>query len=145
MVILKLSLRSRVETSPGSGRWNEVVRVQAFSAGEAAILICDMWDRHWCRSATRRCVAITSISFGNVAQPSAVLMARSGGPRSMHDAVGAARAIRPRRSTSWRSYCSGVVSSPDSFVPYARPTRSGGRWATSASSRASSVHWRGCA
>ena len=52
---LPLHLRSRVETPPGSGQWNEVTRVQELPAREAAILICDMWDQHWCRSAARRC------------------------------------------------------------------------------------------
>jgi nicotinamidase-related amidase len=57
-VELKLNLRSRVETAPGSGQWKEVIRRQEFPPRETAILICDMWDRHWCRSATRRCDAI---------------------------------------------------------------------------------------
>src|SRR5439155_26289301 len=55
---LQLHLRSRVESSPGSGQWKEVTRVREFPARETAILICDMWDRHWCRSATRRCDTI---------------------------------------------------------------------------------------
>ena len=55
---LQLHLRSRVETSPGSGQWKEVTEVREIPARETAILICDMWDQHWCRSATRRCDAI---------------------------------------------------------------------------------------
>ena len=55
---LHLNLRSRVETSSGSGLWKEVAQMRQFPARETAILICDMWDRHWCRSATRRCDAI---------------------------------------------------------------------------------------
>jgi nicotinamidase-related amidase len=57
-VDLKLNLRSRVETSPGSGQWKEIVRTQPFPPRETALLICDMWDQHWCRSATRRCDVI---------------------------------------------------------------------------------------
>jgi len=26
--------------------------------GETAIIICDMWDNHWCKGATKRCVAL---------------------------------------------------------------------------------------
>src|SRR5437899_771610 len=55
---LNLELRGRVESPPGSGTWEEVRRRQEFPARETAILICDMWDQHWCRSATRRCDAI---------------------------------------------------------------------------------------
>lgn len=58
IVTIKLNLRSRVDESPGSGQWKEVTRAQEFPARETAILICDMWDQHWCRSATRRCDAI---------------------------------------------------------------------------------------
>jgi hypothetical protein len=55
---LQLHLRSRAETPPGSGQWQEISRLQELPAREAAILICDMWDQHWCRSASRRCDAI---------------------------------------------------------------------------------------
>lgn len=52
---LQLHLRSREETPLGSGQWKEVTRMQELPARETAILICDMWDQHWCRSASRRC------------------------------------------------------------------------------------------
>jgi nicotinamidase-related amidase len=55
---LPLHLRSRVETPPGSGQWTELTELRELPARETAILICDMWDLHWCRSATRRCDAI---------------------------------------------------------------------------------------
>src|SRR5947208_5478128 len=45
---LQLHLRSRVESSPGSGQWKEVTPVRELPARETAILICDMWDKHWC-------------------------------------------------------------------------------------------------
>lgn len=57
-VNLKLNLRTRVEAFKGSGQWDEVSLVRTFPANETAILICDMWDLHWCDSATRRCDAI---------------------------------------------------------------------------------------
>ena len=47
--MLRLNLRSRAQAEAG-GR---TVR-QAIPATDTALLICDMWDRHWCRSAMRR-------------------------------------------------------------------------------------------
>jgi len=55
---LRLRLRSRVESFKGSGEWDEVIVEKEFPVAESAILICDMWDEHWCRGATRRCEVI---------------------------------------------------------------------------------------
>jgi nicotinamidase-related amidase len=55
---LSLRLRSRVETPPGSGHWIETTRQQVMPAAETALLLCDVWDDHWCRSAARRCDAL---------------------------------------------------------------------------------------
>lgn len=55
---LRLPLRSRVEAFKGSGEWAEVRFEQAFPVPQTAILICDMWDNHWCSGATRRCEAL---------------------------------------------------------------------------------------
>ncbi|MBX9787928.1 MAG: hypothetical protein K2Y37_03355 [Pirellulales bacterium] len=52
---LKLALRSRVEAFKGSGEWSEVQLDIEFPAAKAALLLCDVWDRHWCQGATRRC------------------------------------------------------------------------------------------
>src|SRR5262249_2664096 len=52
---LRLKLRTRVETFKGSGQWDEVNLVKEVSAAEVAIIICDMWDQHWCEGATARC------------------------------------------------------------------------------------------
>jgi len=55
---LQLPVRSRVEAFKGSGVWEEV-RLQAdFPIQQTAVLICDMWDRHWCSGATRRVEAL---------------------------------------------------------------------------------------
>lgn len=56
--VLKLNLRTRVETFKGSGAWDEVAVKKDFPAKETAIIICDVWDKHWCDSATRRCDAL---------------------------------------------------------------------------------------
>ena len=50
----KLRLRTRVEAFKGTGQWKEVDFDMDLSLPETALLICDMWDRHWCRGATQR-------------------------------------------------------------------------------------------
>jgi nicotinamidase-related amidase len=50
----RLSLRTRVEAFKGSGEWEEVTFQKDFVTRETAVVICDMWDRHWCSGATRR-------------------------------------------------------------------------------------------
>ena len=50
----RLRLRTRVEPFKGSGRWEEVYFEKSLGVPETAILICDMWDKHWCRGATQR-------------------------------------------------------------------------------------------
>ena len=52
---IRLRLRTRVEPFKGSGRWEEVHFEKNLSVPETAILICDMWDKHWCRGASERC------------------------------------------------------------------------------------------
>jgi nicotinamidase-related amidase/type 1 glutamine amidotransferase len=47
-------LRNRAETESGSGTYRVVFEKEAWSPKRTAIIICDMWDRHWCRGATRR-------------------------------------------------------------------------------------------
>ncbi|MDA0590202.1 MAG: ThuA domain-containing protein [Planctomycetota bacterium] len=51
---LKLSLRSRVETTKESGRFHTVTRNATWTANETAIIVCDMWDLHHCLNATKR-------------------------------------------------------------------------------------------
>ena len=52
---LLLRLRSRMETAQGSGVWQETIRQEKVPAAQAAILVCDLWNQHWCRGATERC------------------------------------------------------------------------------------------
>jgi nicotinamidase-related amidase len=51
----KLPLRCRVETFKGSGEYDEVTVTRAFDPKECAIILCDVWDKHWCDNATTRC------------------------------------------------------------------------------------------
>lgn len=51
---LVLSARSRVETTKGSGQWQEKTENLSWDPTRTAIVVCDMWDQHWCQGATRR-------------------------------------------------------------------------------------------
>ena len=51
---VRLDLRSRVELFKGSGEWQEVHVQKSFPSSRTAILICDMWDNHWCKGAAQR-------------------------------------------------------------------------------------------
>jgi len=57
---IKLPLRSRVEIFKGSGQWQEVTVTKEIPVAETAILICDLWDKHWCKGASDRCDAIAA-------------------------------------------------------------------------------------
>ncbi len=49
-----LRLRSRVEIWKGSDAWTEVHQEEDVAPERLAILLCDLWDRHWCAGAARR-------------------------------------------------------------------------------------------
>jgi nicotinamidase-related amidase len=51
---LTIPLRARVEAFRGTGEWRAVEFPETIEPRRTAILICDMWDRHWCSGATRR-------------------------------------------------------------------------------------------
>ena len=51
---LVLNTRGREETKPGSGAFQLVDKQVTWNPRETAIVVCDMWDRHWCQGATAR-------------------------------------------------------------------------------------------
>lgn len=51
---LRLDLRTRVELFKGSGVWEEAHVERAFPVAETALLLCDLWDSHWCSGAAAR-------------------------------------------------------------------------------------------
>jgi nicotinamidase-related amidase len=55
---LKLNLRTRVEAFKGSGDWQEAHFEKTLPVARTAIVICDMWDKHWCSGASRRVDAL---------------------------------------------------------------------------------------
>ncbi len=52
--VLTLHARSRAETSKGSSEWRTTESTLQWDAGKTAIVICDMWNQHWCQGATAR-------------------------------------------------------------------------------------------
>jgi nicotinamidase-related amidase len=54
--MLPLRLRRRIEVEKGSGQYRLATTTEHWEPRETAIIICDMWDRHWCKGATRRIV-----------------------------------------------------------------------------------------
>jgi nicotinamidase-related amidase len=51
---LTIDLRSRVQPFKGTDEWQEVRVQQRLATEKTAVIICDMWDKHWCRGATER-------------------------------------------------------------------------------------------
>lgn len=55
---LTLELRRRVELFPGSDEWAEVTVHREFAPEATALIVCDMWDKHWSKGATERVNAL---------------------------------------------------------------------------------------
>lgn len=51
---LTLNLRKRVEVAAGAKRWHTLTTPTRWDPKQTAIVICDMWDKHWCPTATTR-------------------------------------------------------------------------------------------
>lgn len=51
---LRISVQSRIASDLDSGAYILVHEIRHWKPQETAIIICDMWDQHWCRSATKR-------------------------------------------------------------------------------------------
>lgn len=49
-----VTLRSRVQLFKGSNDWTEVHSDFRFNPSKSAVIICDMWDKHWCTGANNR-------------------------------------------------------------------------------------------
>ncbi|MER3485468.1 MAG: hypothetical protein C4345_05325 [Chloroflexota bacterium] len=52
--VLRLHLRRRVETFRGSNDWDVVIVPKEIPVPQVAVLLCDVWDNHWCRGAVER-------------------------------------------------------------------------------------------
>jgi nicotinamidase-related amidase len=51
---LRLHLRERREEPRDSGKFKVIERVTDWEVGETAIIVCDMWDDHYCKRAAQR-------------------------------------------------------------------------------------------
>src|SRR4051794_237622 len=51
---ITIDLRSRVEAFKGTAEWQEVHLPKTLSVEKTAVIVCDMWDKHWCSGATGR-------------------------------------------------------------------------------------------
>ena len=51
---LLLKTRSRAESPKGSGHFEALETTNRWEAKKTAIVICDMWDDHWCKGASAR-------------------------------------------------------------------------------------------
>jgi nicotinamidase-related amidase len=51
---VRLPLRTRVEPFKGSRAWEEARAAREIIPRRTVIIICDMWDRHWCTGANQR-------------------------------------------------------------------------------------------
>ena len=49
-----LPLRSRNAVTNGGADWQTVEKTVRWDPRKTAIVVCDMWDEHWCKGATRR-------------------------------------------------------------------------------------------
>lgn len=53
---IKVSLQKRISSSYNTGSYTTVNDIQVWSTKETAIIICDMWNEHWCKGATDRVI-----------------------------------------------------------------------------------------
>ena len=55
---MNLALRSRTEVFRGSDEWEPVTVQRTLEPRQCALVLCDMWDKHWCTGATTRVNAL---------------------------------------------------------------------------------------
>ena len=51
---LTLNLRKRVEVAAETNRWHAITTPTKWDSKQTAVVVCDMWDKHWCPNATTR-------------------------------------------------------------------------------------------
>src|SRR5262245_28378915 len=52
--MLALNLRTRKAMPPNSGKFQAYNKTVHWKAAQTAIIVCDMWDGHFCKSAAQR-------------------------------------------------------------------------------------------
>jgi hypothetical protein len=53
-VEMRLTLRTWIHPFKNSSEWTAATFQQTIASNQTAIIICDMWDKHWCNGATTR-------------------------------------------------------------------------------------------
>src|SRR3954463_11828379 len=56
--MLQFDARKRVETPKGTGNFKVEFETVRWDPKKTAIIICDMWDAHWCKGASERVAEI---------------------------------------------------------------------------------------
>ncbi len=51
---MTLHTRTRVEVEPDCGRWHSITKPVEWTPSETCIVVCDMWDDHWCKQSAAR-------------------------------------------------------------------------------------------
>jgi nicotinamidase-related amidase len=51
---MALSLRRLVATDESKSQWEQVTTRASWESSATAVVICDMWDQHWCKGASAR-------------------------------------------------------------------------------------------
>jgi len=51
---LSLRIRKLVEAQSDPGHWRQVTNTVSWESAATAVVICDMWDKHWCKGASDR-------------------------------------------------------------------------------------------
>ena len=54
----QLNMRAQAQSAPGDGQWQVENIRETWKPEETAIIICDMWDEHWCQTASARVAEI---------------------------------------------------------------------------------------
>ncbi|MDR3269363.1 MAG: hypothetical protein LBT83_09895, partial [Tannerella sp.] len=75
---LRISTQQRVPSTLDKGAWDITNKIESWNPNQTAIIICDMWDKHWCNDATAR-VAEIAPAMNNV-----LTIARAKGVKIVH-------------------------------------------------------------
>jgi len=73
---LVLNTRARIANPKMSGKWEAVNKTVEWEPGQTALIITDMWDKHWCDSASERVAELAPAinEFASIARTKGVLI-----------------------------------------------------------------------
>jgi type 1 glutamine amidotransferase/nicotinamidase-related amidase len=76
---LKVDLRKRVTSTKMPDKFHIVCEKQQWKPAETAIVICDMWNQHWCKGATERVAELAPVmnQVVSIARDKGVLIVHS--------------------------------------------------------------------